>query len=353
MRRERGVALITVLLVVAIVTVVCAGLIARQQLSIRSTTNQMQARQAWQYALGGEALARAILARDAAQNPATPEPAEEEPPAEEAPPEGAEPAPEQEAGEGGEGPKSVDHLGEAWARPLPAFPIDGGEIRVRIEDLASRFNLNSLTQNQQPNEAAIAQFRRLLLGLQIEAPYAERLVDWLDANQDPSGEYGAEDTAYARLDPPYRTAGRRLYDVSELRLLLGMTEADFRRLAPHVTALPGDVPLNVNTVGARVLASIDDSLTLAAARAAVSERRPGGFRDIAAFLAQPSLAGTELQGTALAVGSQFFQVTSEVRLGDRRMALVSVLRREDDGEVKVMYRNLGLPPRLPRDDEGD
>ena len=60
MRRQQGVALITVLLVVAIVTVVTAGIIARQQLSIRSSANQLTARQAWHYALGGEALAQAL-----------------------------------------------------------------------------------------------------------------------------------------------------------------------------------------------------------------------------------------------------------------------------------------------------
>src|SRR5690606_7570020 len=48
-KAQRGVALITVLLVVAIVTVVSAGMIARQQLSIRTTANQLQARQAWHY----------------------------------------------------------------------------------------------------------------------------------------------------------------------------------------------------------------------------------------------------------------------------------------------------------------
>ena len=58
MKAQRGVALITVLLVVAVVTVVCASMIARQQLSIRATSNQLQARQAWHYALGGEALAQ-------------------------------------------------------------------------------------------------------------------------------------------------------------------------------------------------------------------------------------------------------------------------------------------------------
>jgi len=323
MRRERGVALITVLLVVAIVTVVSATMVARQQLSIRASSNQMQARQAWHYALGGEALARAMLARDL------------------------------RAGANGETGTAVDHLLEPWAQPLPAFEIDQGEILVRIEDLAGRFNLNDLLRDQQPNTAAVEQFRRLLLRLQIGAPYAERLLDWIDPDQQPSGEYGAEDNAYLALDPPYRNAGRRLYDLSELRLLLDMREEDFQRLAPYVAALPPGVPLNVNTASAMVLSSLSDNLSLGAAESLIELRRAAPFRNSAAFLAQPAMAGTTLQGTALAVGSQFFQATSEVRVGDRRLALVSLLQREQDGSVRVLARNLGQPARLARSSDGE
>jgi len=322
------VALITVLLVVAIVTVVSAAMVARQQLSIRASSNQMQARQAWHYALGGEALAQAILARDLRAG-TTGEP-----------------------GASGEA-AAVDHLLEPWAQPLPAFEIDQGEILVRIEDLAGRFNLNDLLRDQQPNPAAVEQFRRLLLRLQISAPYAERLLDWLDPDQQPSGEYGAEDNAYLALDPPYRNAGRRLHDLSELRLLLDMREEDFQRLAPYVAALPPNVPLNVNTASPMVLSSLSDNLSLGAAESLVELRRVAPFRNSAAFLAQPAMAGTTLQGTALAVGSQFFQATSEVRLGDRRLALVSLLQREQDGSVRVLARNLGQPARLARSSDGE
>jgi general secretion pathway protein K len=320
MKTQRGVALITVLLVVAIVTVVCAGMIARQQLSIRGTANQAQARQAWHYALGGEALAQSMLRRDL-----------------------------QTSGEG-TGVPAVDHLLEPWAMPQPAYDLDEGQgqVQVRIEDLSGRFNLNSLVQQQQPNAAALAQFRRLLLRLQITEPYAERLVDWLDSDQQPTGEQGAEDNAYLLLDPPYRTAGRSLEDLSELRLLIGMRDEDFQRMAPYVSALPADTPLNVNTASAMVLSSLADSLSPSAAESLVKARQAAPFRDTATFMAQPALSGVQLQGINIAVTSQFFQAISEVRLADRRLALVSQLRREDGGDVRVLQRNLGQPPRLPR-----
>jgi general secretion pathway protein K len=313
MSRQRGMALITVLLVVALVTVVSAGIIARQQLSIRSSANQLHVRQAWHYALGGETLAKAILQRDL---------------------------------RGGDPRVPIDHLGEAWAQPRAPFALDeGGALRVQISDPSGRFNLNSLLRQGQPNEAAVAQFRRLLLGLQIEAPYAERLLDWLDADDQPSGGYGAEDNQYLLAQPAYRAANRALQDVSELRLLLEMTEADYQRLLPYVSALPADATLNVNTASARVLASVAEGLSLSTAQGLVAARGSEGYRDLPSFTAQ--LGGLQVQSQGLAVGSQYFQVLSEVTVGERRQVLRSTLQRANDGQVYVLARDLGqggMPP---------
>ncbi|MCY1284572.1 Type II secretion system (T2SS), protein K [compost metagenome] len=316
MRRQRGVALITVLLVTALVTVVCAGLIARQHLAIRSTANQLNVRQAWHYALGGERLAEAVLLRDLRQ---------------------------------GDPRQPVDHLGEEWARPLASFPLDeGGELRVRIEDPSGRFNLNSLVRQRQVNSQAVAQFRRLLQRLQIEQPYADRLVDWLDADEEPSGASGAEDNQYLLAQPPQRAANRSLADVSELRLLLDMREADYRRLLPYVSALPDDAGLNVNTAGAPVLSSLADGLSPAQAEELVAARGQRGFRTVEEFLGQPALAGLGIQTQGLTVGSSYFQVICEVQLDRRRQVLISSLQRNSDGRMRVLARDLGqsgLPPR--------
>ncbi|MGF6694726.1 general secretion pathway protein K [Metapseudomonas resinovorans] len=315
MKRQAGVALLTVLLVVAVATVVCAGLIARTQLSIRSSGNELHSRQVAQYALGGEALAEAILVRDLRQ---------------------------------GDTRTPVDHLGEAWARPLSTFQLDdGGSLSVRIEDPSGRFNLNSLVRDGQLSEPGIRQFRRLLLRLGIEAPYTERLVDWLDPDQEPYGPNGAEDNQYLLLQPPYRAANHAMSDVSELRLVLGMTELDYRKLLPFITVLPEDAALNVNTASAMVLSTLADNLDADAGGLLMAARGATGFRSLDAFLGQPALAGMGLEAQGLAVGSQYFQVISEVRLAGRRQVLVSTLQRGSDGRVRVLSRDLGqggLPP---------
>jgi len=313
MIRQRGMALITVLLVVAVVTVVSAGIIARQQLSIRSSANQLHVRQAWHYALGGETLAKAILQRDLRD---------------------------------GDPLMPVDHLGEEWAKTLAPFALDeGGALRVQIIDLTGRFNLNSLLRQGQPNEAALAQLRRLLLGLQIEAPYAERLLDWMDADDQLSGSRGAEDSQYLLAAPPYRAANRELTDISEMRLLLDMSEVDYQRLLPYVCVLPADATLNVNTASARILASLAEGIPLSTAQGLVTARGSDGYRDLPSFTAQ--LGGLQLQSQGLALNSQYFQVLSDVTVGERRQVLSSTLQRASDGQLYVLARDLGqggLPP---------
>jgi general secretion pathway protein K len=386
--RQRGVALITVLLVVAIVTVVSAGMITRQQLAIRATANQAQVRQAWHYALGGEALAQGILARDLQASRS-----------------------------------AVDHLQEAWAQALPTFAIEQGEIKVRIEDLSGRFNLNSLVSRQSAPESgaadplsaagtevnlqALAQFRRLLSNLGIPPnAYPEQLVDWLDTPPERFTADGAEDLDYLLAQPAYRAANRRIEEVSELRLLLSMQEADYRRLLPYVSALPADTALNINTASAMLLSSLRDNLSPAAAQQLVQERPAAGYTELSVFIEKlnalapdDSLAPSNLnqqnglnqqrnlnqQNTPadqnrpasaddsagqpnLALGSEYFQVTSEVRLAQRWQVLVSTLQRPaaaaGDADaapagggdvVRVLQRNLGqsvrVAPAVPVENE--
>ena len=266
-------------------------------------------------AVGGEALAQAMLQRDMQQT-------------------------------GGNQGQAVDHLREPWARKIAPFTLEQGRISLSIEDLAGRFNLNSVVVNQQVNQSAVQRFRRLLVSLDIEPLLAERLIDWIDENQDVSGANGAEDNQYLLLEPPYRAANRPLQDVSELRLLLDLSERDYQRLLPYVSALPAQTPLNINTASALVLATLADNLSPQAAQQLVQARGAEGYRQLSDFTGQPALAGLGVQATGLALNSQYFAARSEVQLGERRRVLISLLQRGADGRVYVLQRDLAQPARV-------
>ncbi|MDO9321621.1 MAG: type II secretion system minor pseudopilin GspK, partial [Pseudomonas sp.] len=244
--------------------------------------------------------------------------------------------------QGGKQSSPVDHLREAWARKQAPFEVDEGRISLQIEDLAGRFNLNSLVVNQTANPQAKKRFEQLLRTLQIDPQYADRLVDWLDEGQDPSGASGAEDNQYLLLQPGYRTGNRRLQDVSELRLLLELSERDYRRLQPYVSALPADTKLNVNTASALVLSTLSDTLSLQQAQELVQSRGAQGYRTLGEFT--DKVPGVLADNIAL--GSSFFQARSEVQLGERKRVLISVLQREADGRVLVLQRDLGQSARV-------
>ena len=107
----------------------------------------------------------------------------------------------------------------------------------------------------------LGRFKTLLRNLQVAERAAEAALDWMDDNQEVSQtglDAGAEDHEYLGQEPAYRTSDRRLAHISELRLLHGMTQADFERLAPHVCALPTDrLKINVNTATSQTLAALE------------------------------------------------------------------------------------------------
>ncbi|MGE8214357.1 MAG: type II secretion system minor pseudopilin GspK [Stenotrophomonas sp.] len=306
MNGQRGVALVTVLLVVALAATVCATLVMRQQLSIRTTGNQLQARQAWQYARGGEQLAMGALRADL------------------------------------HGAAAVDHRGEAWAQRVPTYPVEGGEVTVGIDDLAGRFNLNSVVNAGQLDAEALARLQRLLVLLQLDPQLAWRLVDWVAPGLAPEALHRQAEREYQSRSPAYRAAARSLRDPTELRLLAGVDDVVYQRLLPHVSALPGNTTLNLNTADPWVLACLAEGLGIQDGQRLAAARGASGFGSVDAFLAQPLLQHRQPSRNGLAVRSNWFLVSSEAAIGERRLRLLSTLQR-DGGDIRVVNRQLAPP----------
>lgn len=298
--RQRGVALITVLLVFAVIAVIAAEMLRRSQLNVRSLGNLLESRQAYYYALGGEALARQLLALDVRN---------------------------------GHGNK--DSLDEAWARAgeQAPFAIDNGAIKIEIHDLQGRFNLNSLVDAQgQPVEGRpLPQLKQLCAVLGVNARYAEQWRDWIDRDQ-LAQPGGAEDAAY----PHYKTAGGPEADVSALRLLRDMQPEAFDQIAPHVAVLPPDAPLNINTADSAVLRSLPPIISTHASQIQARQRQ-GGYADLGEL--QQALGGSA-EMTGLSVNSRYFEVITTVKYFDRLQRLRSVLRRDQNsGAITVLSRS--------------
>lgn len=294
--RQKGVALLTALLLVALVTILTINLQWDTSLDIRRSQNLFEADQALLYALGAEAWASEILQTDARDS-------------------------------------DTDHTGEDWATPVPTLPIEGGAIRGFLEDMQGRFNLNNLVGRRgQVDEVALEQFERLLTVLELDPALARITVDWLDHDLEPGFPSGAEDSFYTARIPPYRTANLALTSASELLAIGEMDAASYLILAPYVTALPNGTALNVNTASAPVLRSLSDQISDTVAENLVGERGDQGFDGLAAFadLVEPEI----LQ--SLELSSSFFRLTADVSIGSTRFTLYSLLERNNGQLIPVM-----------------
>lgn len=299
-RAEHGVVLLTVLLIVALASLAVLAMLDTAHIATARSANLRDADQAYLYALAAEDHARSVLARDA---------------------------------------RAHAHAGETLSAPL-MLP-DGSIVAAAIDDLQARFNLNNLVRDGAASEPDVLYFRRLLRALGLAPELADAVVDWIDADRVPRTGSGAEDEAYLERDPPHLAANRAMSSTSELRILPGFSAEAVALLEPHVTALPEPTPLNLNTAGPLVLASLAEGLDLRWLEALIEERRLAPFERVEQFFEHPALRGRPVSPAAVSVDSRYFRLRARASAGRGAVQLHSVLRRDDGGRVDVLMRSRG------------
>ncbi len=225
---------------------------------------------------------------------------------------------------------NVDHLSEPWALRLPPMSVEGGELAGYIADQQGLFNLNKLVRDGKVNLAQLAHFQRLLSTLGLPAALADTLADWLDADNEPQPQGGAEDDFYLALQPPYLAANRPLTDLAELALVRGFNDDVRARLRPFVTALPRFTAVNANTASPEVLAAVVEGLGLDGARDLVAQRERAYFRDHTDLLRQLP-KGVLVATEDISFSSDFFQASVRVTIGGAQARGVALLARGNTG----------------------
>ncbi|MCW8988403.1 MAG: type II secretion system minor pseudopilin GspK [Gammaproteobacteria bacterium] len=303
-QQEKGIALITVMLILALATILAVSMSSRQQLDIHRSANILNLEQAYQYILGAEAWGKQILTRDSQDN-------------------------------------KVDSLNDDWATILPALPIEGGKMTGRIEDLQARFNINNLVQNGKTQKLYVDRFKRLLRNLELNEDISLVIIDWLDADEE-TGFSGAEDNEYLNLSPAYRTANQAMHDVSELLLVKNIDFATYEKLRPFVCVLQSETAINVNTASAEVLSSIVKDLSLEDAKSLVEDRNKETYEKVDDFIQHPLLKQKKVEKDGLSVSTQYFQLSSTTQIERVNVEYLSVLYRDNEGRVNILSRNRGV-----------
>jgi len=305
--KQRGVALITAIVLVAIATVLAVHIGTRASLDIRRTQGLIALDQGWHVALGAEAWAIEVLKEDAEDS-------------------------------------QDDNLTEPWAQPLPPLPVDGGELRGALEDMQGRFNVNNLlAEDGTVNELSIARFERLLTYVGSEPRWARILADWLDTDTVPGFPDGAEDGAYLAQSPSYRAANGPISTVTEMLALPGMTQEEFQRIRPYIAALPWGTTINICTAPAPVLAAlVDDRADFGDIDLLTSNREDGCYPSRG--ILDDLINDDEFFGAldpAISETSNWFRATTAVRIGTSELTLYSLIERNSAGGGRTVVRSTG------------
>ena len=306
---QKGVALITALLIVALATIISVELSTRLQLDIRRTGNIIASDQALLYMMEAEHWSRRILKADRDNN-------------------------------------NYDHLDEDWAMEIPPLPVEGGSIQGKLSDFQACFNLNSLYQAGAVNILAQDRFRRLMQ--QLSNPptidLSQAIIDWIDDEADVITGIpdGAEDGYYLNLEWPYRSANQAIRSVSELRLIKGFEENSIiEETKDWLCAFGSAANINVNTAPAEVLESLAAGITETIAADIIANRQTAPYETMNDFRTINNLSTILTDTNGLSVSSDYFLLETEARIGSARTLMYSIIQREGDGKTQVIARSQG------------
>lgn len=286
---QRGVAVITALLLTTLAITIVASLFWQQQVQVRSIENQrMQLQKQW-ILRGALDWARLILREDGKYS-------------------------------------TIDDLSEPWAVPLSETRLDqyvdaasrdvapSATLSGSIQDAQARFNLTRLAVSGQVLRTEVAVFERLLSALQQNPSLARAAAEQLAASQRHS-ETGAD-------------AARPIsfLQVDDLLAVGGFTPAVIAAIRDEVIFLPRATPLNVNTASAPALVARLPALSLSDASALIARRRTAAFADLSDFYTR--IPGVESDPDQLSVATRFFLVNGRVSMREAIMQVQALVERQ-------------------------
>ncbi len=269
--------------------------------------------------------------------------------------------------------KSKVYLGMNWAQPNQVIPLDDAVISGTVYDEMACFNINSLGNNLSfdiaGDKAAQTSDYRLLRGGYPALVFEQLLktvgaddntartvtdsaIDWLDADSNMRSSAGAEDQYYATVPSPHLAAQGLFYDKSELRAVKGMTPEIYRRLENLICALPNsDLNISVNMLTFKktpLLAALFlGEMDLNTALNVINVERPEKGWDSADGALNSETLGsyarrvnglTDRLKKVLVTNSNYFVAHVKVAFGDREFSFRSRFFRETDTKLVVYQR---------------
>ena len=318
-KRDRGIALIIVMIIVAALTVIVTGFAYSMRVETKLARNtRFNPDMDWLGRSGVE-LARYLLSKRA--------PGEEQMDA------------LHQKWAGGPGRIDMDAMAELepWEElPMTNVKLGNGTFSIKITDMERKLNINSAPE---PLLRYILEMHGGVDATDVDV-FIDSLRDWMDPDEN-HGLNGAESDFYLSEYPPYYSKNGPLDHITELKLVQGFKEnpSIYNVFAKNFTAISGGL-INVNTASAQVLGLLPGMDPIIAGDIVMYRAGPEGpYRSpnqIGAVLEPFGMDPGSIQ-QFLATESATFEVEITAKIGPQQRKYISLLRRLSPQDIRILY----------------
>ena len=326
-KRDRGIALIIVMIIVAALTVIVTGFSYSMRVENKLAYNtRFNPDMDWLGRSGVE-LARYLLSKRA--------PGEERMDA------------LHQKWAGGPGRTGMDAMAElepCEQLPMTNVKLGNGTFSIKITDMERKLNINSAPE---PLLRYIIEMHGGVDVTDVDL-FIDSLRDWIDPDDNP-GLNGAESEDYLSEFPPYYSKNGPLDHITELKLVQGFKDEPglYSVFANHFTAISGGL-INVNTASAPVLGLLpgmtpeiagDIVMYRSGLDGAIGTPDDMPYRSpnqIGEVLAPFGMDPSAFQ-QYLATESATFEVEVTAKIGSNTRKYISLLRRLSPQDIRILY----------------
>jgi general secretion pathway protein K len=303
--RQKGVAVITALLLTTLAVTIVASLFWQQQVQVRSMENQRLHLQIQWILRGTLDWTKLILQQDGRDN------------------------------------STYTSLQHVWAVPVANTRIDQyidrervqGEVfdaslSGRIIDANSRFNLTNLATAGVPTTASVEAFKRLLTQLRLDPSLATSAAQFVAAGQLKTATPPADGSPAPAVAPVKQMQTIELDDLLDVP---GFTIEVIDKLRQYTVVLPERTSVNVNTASAEVISAVIPNLSLSEAQTLVLQRDRAPWRELNMFTA---LLNAQAGASAdVTIKSEYFLVQSWLKLDRASLNTEALVNRKLGGQA--------------------
>lgn len=231
----------------------------------------------------------------------------------------------------------TDHLLEAWTVPVPPINVEEGRVGGRIVELQGNLNLYILQSDGKVNINGVQALQRLLATQNLPPDWADKLAMAMATQVALWENTRKMNAAAARITDKLVLVAR----LAELAALAGMSDTDAGKLEviePLTTILPQSTAVNVNFAPPEVLMAVTPGLSLKEAETLVSRRARAYFTSVRDFVnTLPENLRASARTNTYTVESQYFLSDAESWFGRAHVRLQALLYRQRGRMPEIIW----------------